>query len=110
LYRAIEGQIKNSIEGFKYLNYNPNTKGADYEEVICDPLNTYLGSRFDFYSRAQIVGREIKYTRLFKGRAKEIDVVGTFKEATPKIVVKVRKTRIIPYDAISLLSEVKSVN
>jgi hypothetical protein len=51
----------------------------------------------------------MKYTSLFKGKAKEIDVVGTFKTATPKIVLKARKTVIIPYDAIAILSEVKSV-
>jgi hypothetical protein len=108
LLKAIEGQIKNNIEGFEYLNYNPNTKGADYENVICDLLKTYLGSRFEFYTRAQIVDMEMKYTRIFQGGLREIDVVGTFNTTTPKIVLKVGKNVIIPYDAIALLAEVKS--
>lgn len=94
--KAIEGQIKNNIESFKYINYNPNTKGADYEKVICDLLNTYLGSRFEFYTRAQIVDREMKYTRIFQGGAREIDVVGTFNTTAPKIVLKAGHSLVIP--------------
>jgi hypothetical protein len=109
LYKTFEGQIKNNIEGFKHLNYNPNTKGADYEEVINDLLTAYLGPRFDFYTRAQIVDREMKYTNLFKGKAKEIDVVGTFKSSIPRFVLKAKKSVIIPYDAIAIISEVKYV-
>jgi hypothetical protein len=109
LFKTFEGQIKNNIEGFKHLNYNPNTKGADYGEVIYDLLSVYLGPRFDFYTRAQVVDREMKYTNLFKGRAKEIDVVGTFKTSIPRFVLKAKKSVIIPYDAIAILSEVKSV-
>jgi hypothetical protein len=109
LHKAIEGQIKNNIEGFKYLNYNPNTKGADYEKVICDLLNTYLSSRFEFYTRAQIVDIDMRYTRIFQGGAREIDVVGTFNTTTPKIFLRAGHSVIMPYDAIALLAEVKSV-
>jgi hypothetical protein len=109
LHKTIEGQIKNKIEGFKYINYNPNTKGAGYEQVISDLLNAYLGSRFDFYTRAQLVDREMQYTRIFQRGAREVDVVGIFNTTAPKIVLKAGKHVIIPYDAIALLSEVKSV-
>lgn len=51
----------------------------------------------------------MKYINLFKGKAKEIDVVGTFKTSIPRIVLKAKKSVIIPYDAIAILSEVKSV-
>jgi hypothetical protein len=68
-----------------------------------------LGSRFDFYTRAQIVDSEMQYTKILQGGASEIDVVGTFNAAAPKIVLKVGDHAIIPYDAIALLSEVKSV-
>jgi hypothetical protein len=77
--------------------------------VICDLLNAYLGSRFEFYNRAQIVDIDMKYTRIFQGGAREIDVVGTFNTTAPKIVLKAGHSVIIPYDAIALLAEVKSV-
>lgn len=109
MIKAIEGQIKNNIKGFEYLTYNPNTKGADYEKVICDLLNAYLGSRFEFYTRAQIVDRELKHRRIFQGGFREIDVVGTFNTTAPKIFLKAGHSVIIPYDAIALLAEVKSV-
>lgn len=109
MIKTIEGQIKNNIEAFKYLNYNPNTKGADYEKVICDLLNTYLSSRFEFYTRAQIVDRGLKHRRIFQRGFREIDVVGTFNTTAPKIVLKAGHSVIIPYDAIALLAEVKSV-
>lgn len=109
MIKAIEGQIKNNIKGFEYLTYNPNTKGADYEKVICDLLNAYLGSRFEFYTRAQIVDREMKSTRIFQRGFREIDVVGIFNTTAPKIVLKAGHSVIIPYDAIALLAEVKSV-
>lgn len=51
----------------------------------------------------------MKYTNLFKGKAKEIDVVGTFKSSIPRFVLKAKKSVIIPYDAIAIISEVKSV-
>lgn len=106
MIKTIEGQIKNNIEAFKYLNYNPNTKGADYEKVICDLLNTYLSSRFEFYTRAQIVDRGLKHRRIFQRGFREIDVVGTFNTTAPKIVLKAGHSVIIPYDAIALLAEV----
>jgi hypothetical protein len=39
----------------------------------------------------------------------QVDVVGTFKSSIPRIVLKAKKSVIIPYDAIAILSEVKSV-
>jgi hypothetical protein len=108
LRKAIEGQIKNNIECFKNIIYNTNTKGADYENVICELLNNYLGSRFDFYNRAHIIDSEMEYLKFFKTGANEIDVVGTFNTTAPKIVLKAGGLVIVPYDAVALLSQVKS--
>jgi hypothetical protein len=107
LRKTIEGQIKNNIECFKNIIYNTNTKGADYEKVICELLNKYLGSRFDFFNRAHIIDSEMEYLKFFKTGANEIDVVGTFNTTAPKIVLKAGGLVIVPYDALALLSEVK---
>jgi hypothetical protein len=108
LLKTIEGQIKDNIECFKNIIYNTNTKGADYEKVICDLLNNYLGSRFDFYNRAHIIDSEMEYLKILQTGANEIDVVGTFKTTAPKIVLNCSGLVLVPYDAIALLSEVKS--
>jgi hypothetical protein len=58
--------------------------------------------------KMQIVDSEMQYTKILQGVANEIDVVGTFNTTAPKIVLKTEGLVIIPYDAIALLSEVKS--
>jgi hypothetical protein len=67
-----------------------------------------LGSRFDFYNRAHIIDSEMQYLKILSTGANEIDVVGTFNTTAPKIVLKAGGLVIVPYDAIALLSEVKS--
>ncbi|MDQ3909003.1 MAG: hypothetical protein M3232_01185 [Thermoproteota archaeon] len=50
----------------------------------------------------------MQYTKILQHGANEIDVVGIFNITAPKIVLKTGGLVIIPYDAIALLSEVKS--
>jgi hypothetical protein len=50
----------------------------------------------------------MQYTKILQHGANEIDVVGTFNTTAPKIALKTGDLVIIPYDAIVLLSEVKS--
>ena len=66
LIRAAMDQIKNRFEEIRRISYNPNTKGHNYEEICRKFFESYLGSLYDFYTRASIVDHKGKYNEVFK--------------------------------------------
>jgi hypothetical protein len=44
LLNSMVGDVKAKFEYFRKLNYNPNTKGFNFEKTLCSLLNDYLGS------------------------------------------------------------------
>ncbi len=50
----------------------------------------------------------MEYIKILQHGSNELDVVGIFNNTTPKIVFKIEDTVLVPYDAVALISEVKS--
>jgi hypothetical protein len=105
---AFKRQLTSKFEMYANIHYNYNTKGSYYEKVVASILNDYLGSRFEFHTRTQLIDASMQYIRVFEGKTSEVDVVGVFKNASPRIIISIGETHIVPYDATALLVEVKS--
>lgn len=105
---AFKRQLTSKFETYASIHFNYNTKGSYYEKVIAHILNDYLGSRFDFQTRTQLIDANMRYLEIFEGKTSEVDIVGVFKNASPRIILSIGETHIVPYDAAALLLEVKS--
>jgi hypothetical protein len=109
LTELINTQVKDKVKRYGKAHLNPNSVGGGYEKVVRDLLRDYLGSRLEFYTRAQIVDAKMQYMKVLPHGSGEIDVVGIFNNTTPKIVLKLDEDQVLlPYDAVALLCEVKS--
>ena len=61
-------------------------------------LGSYLASRFEFHTRAQLLDANMEYLNLFSVGENKVDVAATFIRTYPKIVLKIGDTKyIIPY-------------
>jgi hypothetical protein len=108
LIRSINFEMKAKFETFKQINYNPNTKGFDYEKTLSSLLNIYLGAVFDIYNRASLIDVNMEYLEIFSTGENEIDIIAVYKNTFPKVVTKIEDTNFIPYDSVGFIIEVKS--
>lgn len=103
LLDAIEEQLKTRFKEIRDEKYNPNTKGYDYEEILQKFCNDYLGGGFDFQIRVGMMDSELKVNTIFGSKENEFDIVATYKNAVPKLV----HHRLVPYDSVAFVIEVK---
>lgn len=80
---AISHELKDEFERSKDILLNTNTKGGEYENVVGRMLGTYLGSRFEFHTRAQLIDVNMEYLNIFSLGGNEVDVVATFVQTYP---------------------------
>lgn len=105
---AFKRQLSSKFETYADIHFNYNTKGSYYEKVVASILDDYFGSRFEFHTRAQLIDANMQYLQIFEGRTSEVDVVGVFRNASPRIIISIGNTKIVPYDAVAFIVEVKS--
>ncbi len=65
LLRLMDRQMLQQFETNREARYNQNTKGGNYEKIVAKTLETYLGTQFDFYYRAQLIDMRMEYLNLF---------------------------------------------
>jgi hypothetical protein len=107
ILEKIAKKFKDGFGSIRENHYNPNTKGYDYEETVEEFYKKYLGNFFDFYMRVPIYDANLEFRKLFRNEENEFDVVATYKNALPKIVMEIHKRQVIPYDAVAFVTEVK---
>jgi hypothetical protein len=61
----------------------------------------------DFHVRAALIDRDLKILELLKPSENEFDVVATFKNACPRLVLKTEGATYVPLDAVAHVVEVK---
>lgn len=103
LLDPIEKQIENRFDEIRNRVYNPNTKGFDYEEILRQFYDDYLGGPFDFLLRMGILDVELKVNSVLKPRENEFDIIAIYRNAIPRLV----HNRLIPYDSVAFITEVK---
>ena len=104
LLDAIEKTLILEFEKIREQKYNPGTKGTDYEEVLSAFLNEYLNGAFDFFTKAGILDTECTIHNFLEERSNEFDIVAIYQNSIPKIVFE---RRLIPYDSVAFIIEVK---
>ncbi|MGA2308045.1 MAG: DUF6602 domain-containing protein [Candidatus Bathyarchaeia archaeon] len=104
---SIEANLKHEFERIRNLNYNQNTKGYSYEKILKEFYTQYLGGIFDFYTRVPLIDAGLEYETIFAPGENEFDVVATYRNAMPRMVLEVQGTSFIPYDATAFITEVK---
>lgn len=104
---SIEANLRKEFDRVHQMHYNPNTKGHDYEEILKAFYEKYLGNLFNFHTRVPIYDSELKCQSIFRNGENEFDVVTTYKNTLPRIILEAGKTPFIPYDSTAFITEVK---
>src|SRR3989442_1510632 len=107
LLAAIHAKITDEFRRYEGIHYNTNTKGSDYEKVVADLIKEYLDSTLIVHVRSQLIDVNMEYLTIFDRGIIEVDVVGTYRTASPNIVLKIKDTEFIPYDTVAFAMEVK---
>ncbi|MPZ07089.1 MAG: hypothetical protein GEU26_11860 [Nitrososphaeraceae archaeon] len=82
---SINKELRSKFEELRSLKLKANTKGGEYEKHVANLLHDYLGSRFEFH----VIDAEMEYLNIFSTGENEIDIIGTFSNALPRIILKV---------------------
>ncbi len=87
-------QLLTRFDQLRNERYNPNTEGYDFEEIVKQFYEDYLGGAFDVKMRMGILDSELKALSVLKSEENEFDVLGIYRNAVPKLVHR----RLVPYD------------
>lgn len=90
--------LKNRFNELRNQHFNANSKGYEYEKIAAAFLCEYLGGILDLHTRKVLLDRDLKAFEVFTEGQNEFDVVATFKNAMPRLVMKVGEMSYLPYD------------
>lgn len=107
ILNGIDSKLRHRFDEIRDQHFNPNSKGYEYEKTLAKFLNAYLGGLFDFHTRNALLDRDLKALEIFASGENEFDVIATFKNACPRIVLEVDGVKFIPYDAVAFITEIK---
>ena len=103
LLASFEKQLILKFEAIREEIIPPNTKGGEYEEIVKKFFEDYIGDAFEFLTRFGVLDIELKVNSIYKTGENEFDVVAIYRDAVPKL----RHHRLVPYDAVAFIIEVK---
>ena len=107
----IEGfsrKLQSQWEQHRRQSFNTNTKGKAYEQALSEFLQEYFGGVYDIKTRVAVVDEPFRCFDTLSSGENEIDVVATFKQAVPRIILESGDMIWVPWDAVSFVCEVKS--
>lgn len=104
---AMSAETKGRFESIRNQHYNPNVKGGGYERIVRVFLESYLEGRNSFHERCSLLDTQLRIGEVFSDAENEWDVVGTYKNAIPSVVLEREGAPIIPYDAVAFIVAVK---
>lgn len=105
--KIINNEIRTEWEGIEEVRFNPNTKGKSYEESLKDFFKKYMGGPLDFHIRSGIIDNDLQTLKKLSPQENEFDVVGTFKNSIPRIIIEKQGMKYVPLDSVAFISEVK---
>jgi hypothetical protein len=88
--------------------FNANTKGAAYENALKHFLDEYFDGVFSIRTRTAVIDQNLSCFDIFNAGESEIDVVASFKQAVPEIILESGDMKWVSYDAVAFICEVKS--
>lgn len=110
LFEGIREQLSHDWNKFREQHHNPSNKGASYEEALGDFLTKYYRGVYEIQTQSVIIDENLNVFDLFdtsRGEH-EIDLVGLFESARPRIVFDVGEMTYVPLIGAAFLCEVKS--
>lgn len=107
LLESIDRELRSEFDRIKPTSAHSAIKGAEYQESVRDFLEKYLGGRLEFHTNARLVDSELQAFEKMSTKENDFDVVGIFRNAIPKVLIKGKQITTIPFDAVALVVEVK---
>jgi hypothetical protein len=104
---GVNSTLKNRFNELRDQHFNTNTKGYEYEKIVAAFFGEYFGGIFDFHTRKVLLDRDLKAFEVFDEGQNEFDVVATFRNASPRLVMRVGEMTYLPYDGTAFVIEVK---
>lgn len=110
LFEGIQKQLNHDWEQFRDQHHNPSNKGASYEQALGNFLTKYYRGVYEIQTQSVIIDQNLDVFDVFdtsRGEH-EIDLVGLFESARPRIVFDVGDMTYVPLIGAAFLCEVKS--
>jgi hypothetical protein len=110
LGEGIQNQLKKDWNKFRNQHHNPSNKGASYEEALSDFLDKYYGGVYETQTETVVIDENLNVFESFdtaRGEH-EIDLVGIFQSARPRIIFEVGEMTYVPLIGTAFLCEVKN--
>lgn len=110
LFEGIQKQLNHDWEKFRDQHHNPSNKGASYEQALGNFLTKYYRGVYEIQTQSVIIDENLDVFDVFdtsRGEH-EIDLVGLFESARPRIVFDVGEMTYVPLIGTAFLCEVKS--
>ena len=108
IIEGFQEKLRTQWQQHRKQAFNANTKGAAYENALQNFLREYFGDIYNIRTRTAVVDRELKVFNVFGAGESELDVVATYKQAVPNIILQSGDMQWVPYDGVAFVSEVKS--
>jgi len=110
LFEGIQEQLNQDWIRFRDQHHNPSNKGASYEKALGEFLHKYYKGVYEIHTETVIIDENLDVFESFdtsRGEH-EIDLVGLFESARPRIVFDVGEMTYVPLSGVAFLCEVKS--
>jgi|GEM_PF-4901701 len=108
LIEGFQRKLRSQWEQHRQQQFNANTKGATYEKALRDFLAEYFNGVYSLRTRTAVVDRKLECFDIFNAGESELDVVASFRQAVPQIILQSGDMKWVPYDGVAFVCEVKS--
>lgn len=111
LLNQVQNQLDSDWEEYREIKHG--SKGTQYEKTLKGFLDQYYGNIYDIKIKTSLIDPEKKAFDIFDFSGDdEFDVVGTFRQANPRIVFETgeapNQLHWVPYICVAFVCEVKS--
>jgi len=107
LLTGMSAEMRGRFEKIRNQRYNPNVKGAGYENIVAEFLSTYMGGPYEFHVRCSLLDTQLRIFDLFSHMENEWDIAATFRIVAPRLVLEMEGAAMIPYDSTAFIVSVK---
>jgi len=109
LITNFQTQLEHQWSRLRELESDDSARGSSYETVLKDLLQLYLSGRFDILSNCSVMDSNLAcFDEFGNGAENEVDVVGLFSQASPRIILEEYDISWVPLEGVAFICEVKS--
>lgn len=108
LIRGFSEKLRSQWEQHRRQSFNPNTKGAAFENTLKRFLLDYYRGIYHIRTRTAVIDRYLECFEVFNAGENEFDVVASFRQAIPELVLESGEMKWVTYEGVAFVCEVKS--